>query len=134
MKKFFGRDKPKRAIEEDTRSPPLSRTLFPAPGLHLSPRFHYQQSRLNRSAREILDCHARNNLVAAVGILRALDPHIEVAHPGITTDDRASQYEPSIRDDKKDWKLFWERKERKGMVKEGEIVTEGDERTMDRQN
>lgn len=50
-------------------------------------------------------------VVAAVGILRALDPHVEVAHPGITTDDHTSQYETSIRDDKKDWKL-WDRKER----------------------
>jgi hypothetical protein len=56
-------------------------------------------------------------MVTAVGILRGLDPHIEVAHPGISTDDRASQYEPSIRDDKKDWKLFGERK---GAERDGE--------------
>jgi len=105
MKKFFGRDKPKRAIEEDTPLPlpqpyPLSSSRsssfssLPIPSKSIKPE------------RE-----GRKKQPPAVGILRALDPHIEVSHPGISTDDHTSQYESSIRDDKRDWKL-WDRKER----------------------
>ena len=111
MKKFFGRDKPKRAIEEDASLPlpqpyPLSGSRSSSfSSLPLPPKS-------NKSERDGLRKKPQpGGPVPAVGILRALDPHIEVAHPVNTTDDRASQYEPSIRDDKKDWKL-WERKER----------------------
>ena len=116
MKKFFGRDKTKRAIEEDTPLPlpqpyPLSGSRsssfssLPLPQKSIKPE-REGDSRLLRKKPQ------PGGVVAAVGILRALDPHIEATHPATTTDDRASQYEASIRDDKKDWKLFWERKER----------------------
>ena len=117
MKKFFGRDKQKRAIEEDIPLPlpqpyPLSGSRSSSfSSLPLPPKSIKSEregdSRLLRKKQP-----QPGGVVAAVGILRALDPHIEVAHPGITTDDRASQYEPSIRDEKKDWKLFWEPKEK----------------------
>ena len=117
MKKFFGRDKPKRTIEEDTPLPPpqpyplsgsrsSSFSSLPLPAKSIKSE-REGDSRLLRKKQP-----QPGGVVAAVGILRALDPHIEVAHPGISTDDRASQYEPSIRDDKKDWKPLWERKER----------------------
>lgn len=98
MKKFFGRDKPKRAIEEDIPLP------LPQP-------YPLSGSRSSSFSSLPLPAKSIKKQPPAVGILRALDPHLEVAHPGIPTDDRASQYEPSIRDDKKDWKL-WERKEK----------------------
>lgn len=105
MKKFFGRDKPKRAIEEDTPLP------LPQP-YPLSSSRSSSFSSLPLPAKSIKsEREGRKKQPPAVGILRALDPHIEVAHSGISTDDHASQHEPLIRDDKKDWKL-WERKER----------------------
>lgn len=116
MKKFFGRDKPKRVIEEDIPLPPPQ--PYPLSGsrsssfssLPLPPK----SIKLEREgdSRLLRKKPQPGGVVPAVGILRALDPHVEVSHPAITTDDRASQYESSIRDDKKDWKLFWERKER----------------------
>jgi hypothetical protein len=113
MRKLFGRDKPKRATEEDTPLPlpqpyPLSGSRsssfssLPLPAKSLKSE-REGDSRWSRK---------KQPQPAAVGILRALDPHIEVSHPGVSADDRASQYESSIRDDKKDWKLFGERKER----------------------
>jgi hypothetical protein len=116
MKKFFGRDKPKRAIEEDAPLPPpqpypLSSSRSSSfSSLPLPPKSI--KSEREGDSRLLRKKPQPGGVVAAVGILRALDPHIEAVHPVITTDDRASQYEPSIRDDKKDWKLFWERKER----------------------
>lgn len=102
MKKFFGRDKPKRAAEEDIPLP------LPQP-YPLSGSRSSSFSSLPLPAKPIKsEREGRKKQPPAVGILRALDPHVEVVHPGISTDDRASQYEPSIRDDKRDWKL-WER-------------------------
>lgn len=112
MKKLFGRDKPKRATDEDAPLPtpqpyPLSGSRSSSfSSLPLPPK-------LMKSEREGDSRWPRKKPPAAVGILRALDPHIEVPHPGVSLDDRASQYESSIRD-KKDWKLFGERKERDG--------------------
>jgi len=116
MKKFFGRDKPKRTIEEDTPLPlpqpyPLSGSRsssfssLPLPAKSVKPDREIDSRLLRKKPQP-------GGVVAAVGILRALDPHMEVAHPGIPTDDRTSQYESSTRDDKKEWKLFGERKER----------------------
>jgi len=116
MKKFFGRDKPKRAIEEDV-SLPLPQP-YPLSGSRSSSFSSLPLPKSIKSEREGDSRLLRKKqpqpggVVAAVGILRALDPHIEVAHPVIAPDDRTSQYESSIKDDKKDWKLFWERKER----------------------
>jgi len=105
MKKFFGRDKPKRAIDEDIPLP------LPQP-YPLSSSRSSSFSSLPLPPKSIKpEREGRKKQPAAVGILRALDPHIEVVHPVISTDDHASQYESSIRDDKKDWKL-WDRKER----------------------
>jgi len=117
MKKFFGRDKPKRTIEEDIQLPlpqpyPLSGSRsssfssLPLPAKSIKSE-REGDSRLLRKRQP-----QPGGVVATVGILRALDPHIEVTHPGISMDDRGSQYESSIRDDKKDWKLFGERRER----------------------
>lgn len=113
MKKLFGRDKPKRTIEEDTPLP------SPQPYPYSSSRSSSFSSlplptKSTKSEREGDSRWSRKKQPAAVGILRALDPHIEVPHPGASPDDPASQYEPSIRDDKKDWKLFGERNERDG--------------------
>ena len=116
MKKFFGRDKPKRAIEEDAPLPPPQ--PYPLSGsrsssfssLPLPPKSI--KSEREGDSRLLRKKPQPGGVAATVGILRALDPHIEAAHPVITTDDRASQYESSIGGDKKDWKLFWERKER----------------------
>jgi len=113
MKKLFGRDKPKRGIEEDTPLPspqpyPLSGSR--SPSLSSLPL----QAKLLKSDREGDSRWPRKKQPAAVGILRALDPHIELLHPGVSPGDRGSQSEPSIRDDKKDWKFFGERKERDG--------------------
>lgn len=65
-----------------------------------------------KSERESGSRWSRKGHPPAVGILKSLDPHIEVPHPGTPLDDRTSQYESSIKDDKRDWKLFGERKER----------------------
>ena len=113
MKKFFGRDKPKRATEEDTPLPPPQ--PYPLSGSRSSSFSSLPlPAKSIRSEREGDSRWSRKKQPPAVGILKALDPHIEVPHPGILPDDHASQYEPSIRDDKKDWKLFGERKERDG--------------------
>ena len=102
MKKFFGRDKPERAAEEDISLPPFRPYPPSDPG---SSSF----STLPLPAKPIESVREeREKQPPAVGIQRALDPYVEVVHPGISKDDRASQYEPSIRDDKRDWKL-WER-------------------------
>jgi hypothetical protein len=116
MKKFFGRDKPKRAIEEDILLPPpqpyplsgsrsSSFSSLPLPAKSIKSEREGDSRLLRRKPQP-------GGVVPAVGILRALEPHLEGVHPGIPTDDHASQYESSIKDDKKDWKLFWERKER----------------------
>lgn len=105
MKKFFGRDKQKRGVEEDIPLP------LPQP-YPLSGSRSSSFSSLPLPTKSIKsEREGRKKQPPAVGILRALDPHVEVVHPGIPTDDRASQYEPSIKDDKRDWKL-WERRER----------------------
>lgn len=113
MKRLFGRDKPKRTIEEDTPlSPPQP---YPLSGSRSSSFSSLPlPAKLTKSEREGDSRWPRKKQPAAVGILKALDPHIEVPHSGVSPDDRASQYESSIRDDKKDWKLFGERKERDG--------------------
>ena len=109
MRKLFGRDRPKRTIEEDSLLPPPQ----PYP---LSDSRSSSFSSLPlltksvKSEREGDPLWSRKKQPPAVGILKALDPHIEAPH--LSPDDRASQYEPSIRDDKRDWKLFGERKEK----------------------
>jgi hypothetical protein len=115
MKKLFGRDKPKRITEEDTPLPPPQ--PYPLSGSRSSSFSSLPLPKSIKSEREgdprlIRKKPQPGGAASAVNILRALDPHVEVAHPVITADDRASQYESSIKDDKKDWKLFWERKER----------------------
>ncbi|KAF9784714.1 hypothetical protein BJ322DRAFT_1007361 [Thelephora terrestris] len=110
MRKLFGRDKQKRVIEEDPLLPPPQ--PYPLSGSRSSSFSSLPlPAKSVKSERESDSRWSRKKQPAAVGILRALDPHIEVAHP-VSPDDRASQYEPSIKDDKKDWKLFGERKER----------------------
>lgn len=116
MKKLFGRDKPKRVTEEDNTTLPPPQP-YPLSGSRSSSFSSLPLPKSIKSEREgdprlIRKKPQQPGVVAAVGILRALDPHVEATHPVITTDDRASQYESSIKDDKKDWKLFWERKER----------------------
>lgn len=115
MKKLFGRDKPKRPTEED--SPLPHPQPYPLSGSRSSSFSSLALPKSIKSEREGDPRLTRKKpqpggAAPAVSILRALDPHVEVVHPVITTDDRASQYESSIKDDKKDWKLFWERKER----------------------
>lgn len=111
MRKLFGRDKPKRVIEEDPPLPPPQ--PYPLSGSRSSSFSSLPlPAKSVKSEREGDSRWPRKKQPAAVGILRALDPHIEVPHPGVSPDDRASHYESSIKDDKKDWKLFGERKER----------------------
>lgn len=115
MKKLFGRDKPKRITEEDIPLPPPQ--PYPLSGSRSSSFSSLPLPKSIKSEREGDPRLTRKKpqpagTAPAVNILRALDPHVEVVHPVITTDDHASQYESSIKDDKKDWKLFWERKEK----------------------
>lgn len=113
MRKLFGRDKPKRGIEDDTPLPPPQ--PYPLSGSRSSSFSSLPlPTKSTKPEREGDPRWPRKKQPPAVGILRALDPHIEVPHPGVSPDDRGSQYESSIRDDKKDWKLFGERKERDG--------------------
>lgn len=112
MRKLFGRDKPKRAIEEDTPLPPPQ--PYPLSGSRSSSFSSLPlPAKSVKSERESDSRWPRKRQPAAVGILKALDPHIEVPHPGASPDDLASQYESSIKDDKKDRKFFGERKELK---------------------
>lgn len=117
MRKLFGRDKPKRAADEDTSLPPpqpyplsgsrsSSFSSLPLPTKSIKPE-REGDTRWSRKKQP-----QPGGVVPAVGILRALDPHVEVTHPGTLVDEHTSQYESSIRDDKKEWKFFGERKER----------------------
>lgn len=113
MRKLFGRDKPKRAIEEDTPLPPPQ--PYPFSGSRSSSFSSLPlPAKSTKSDRDGDSRWSRKKQPAVVGILKALDPHIEAPHPGVSSDDSPGQYESSIRDDKKDWKIFGERKERDG--------------------
>jgi hypothetical protein len=113
MRKLFGRDKPKRTIEEDTPLPPPQ--PYPLSGSRSSSFSSLPlPTKSTKSEREGDSRWPRKKQPAAVGILRSLDPHIEVPQLGVLPDDRGSQHDSSIKDDRKDWKLFGERKERDG--------------------
>jgi len=63
--------------------------------------------------------------VAAVGILRALDPHHDIEpHTRDSLEDTTIHYEQSIREDKKDKRPFWERASGKDRERERDIDKE----------
>jgi hypothetical protein len=132
MKKLFGRDKTslkRTSFDEDS---PLTTRPYPLSGSRSS---SFTSLPLGGSPSIVSTFSPKKTpsgtagAIAAVGILRALDPHLDTEqHLRDLPEDESSHYEPSIREDKKEKKPFWDRTSNKGKERERDHGKEGKER------
>jgi hypothetical protein len=131
MKKLFGREKPslkRPSFEEDPSLPTrpyqlsgshsssftsLPTNISPVPSPFL-PRAASPFSITPSHGRETQVLRKKpqstTGAIAAVGILKALDPHLEGEHRSRDLPEELPQhYEPPMKEDKKDRRPFWDR-------------------------